>query len=316
MDKEHFLELIYRTGESVKKKNLLTGMTMVNSVIHCVLVCTGLLLNGFITYVIIRVKELRNQTRHVLFLGIIIGNICIFIGLLNEVAYFVAPSENICKFYSFFLGLPYIIFGTNYLLALIDNYVSIKWPVQYKDCFTLRNVIPCQIVFNILFCVAKFFFVFRPTEPNLCEPSIEIGMIGNSVLFILVSACTVLKMLIFKETKAFYVRRRNRRPSRGSVIDSQSTGTENAGGEAERKELLTLMFSVLTLLIIYIPRFLFALSSFVCSHLYPLDKEQCAFIEARPFMAEYTALHGIIQPIVYLCLCDQFWTAWKNRPYF
>ena len=80
------------------RKNLLTGMTMTTCVIHCILGCIGIPLNGFAAYAIVTVDELRRQTRYILLLGMLLGNILIFVILFDEVAYYVSPSEELCQF--------------------------------------------------------------------------------------------------------------------------------------------------------------------------------------------------------------------------
>ena len=69
------------------------------------------------------------------------------------------------------------------------------------------------------------------------------------------------------------------------------------------------MFSVLSLLILYVPRIIFEFSTVVCSKMYPAEKEKCNYSEAKPFFTELTSLHGIVQPLIFLWFCDHFWSA-------
>ena len=74
------------------------------------------------------------------------------------------------------------------------------------------------------------------------------------------------------------------------------------------------MTSVISLAILYIPQILFDFSIFVCLKTHSSEKEKCDFLEGmRPFVTEFAAMYGIIQPVIFLWLCDQFWFAWDNR---
>ena len=114
----------------------------------------------------------------------------------------------------------------------------------------------------------------------------------------------------------------NNRPNDPQINDeTQQSGddelrvhaTEEAIAKLDKEAMRALMFSVLSLLAVYVPRLLFSFSTFVCSKLHPREQEKCNFTETWPIFTEYTALHGIIQPASFLWFSDQFWTAWKNR---
>ena len=342
---EQSLAFIEESGGT--KKNLLTGMTLLTSVIHCFLGCVGIPINGFIVYAIVRVEELRNQTRYILLLGMLVGNILIFVILFDEVAYFVSPSENLCKFYRALLGLPYLIFSVNYLLVLIDNYIAISRPVWHLTRCTIRNVIPCQIGSNLLVCLIAKFFYFIGLITLSCEPTLKSRVLGVSTLTILITSCVILKIIIFIKTKKIISPNTNNLQNHnddddeadnieiGETLNSAAPDaiilalappppppinnelrvhtTEDTISKQEKKAMRALMFSVISLLVIYIPRLLLALSEFICTKIHGNNNEKCNFLDARPFMAEFTALHGIVQPISFLCLCDQFWAAWNNR---
>ena len=316
------------------RKNLLTGMTMTTCVIHCILGCIGIPLNRFAAYAIVTVDELRRQTRYILLLGMLLGNILIFVILFDEVAYYVSPSEELCQFYRALLGLPYLIFSLNYLLVLVDNYVAITRPALHLTRFTVRNVVPFQIGLTIFVCcIAKLLYIVGVLQLS-CEPYFQSRILGISTLALLIVSCAILKIVIFIKTKKIISG--SNQSGASSVDDIEMAGdldrkpgannqqqqqqlrahtTEEATAKQEKKAMRALMFSVISLLIVYIPRLLFALSEYICIKIHPGEEEEgkCNFLDARPFMAEFTALHGIIQPIFFLRLCDQFWTAWHNR---
>jgi hypothetical protein len=87
-----------------------------------------------------------------------------------------------------------------------------------------------------------------------------------------------------------------------------------ANAKRERETVQAIMISVVSLAILYIPQVLYDFSIFVCLKMNSSEKEKCDFLEGmRPFVTEFAALYGIIQPAIFLWLCDQFWFAWDNR---
>ena len=72
-------------GRLNNRSTILAGMTLTTSFCHCILGSIGLGLNGFISYAIATIEELRSQTRYVLFLGMLTGNILSFVNLFLEV---------------------------------------------------------------------------------------------------------------------------------------------------------------------------------------------------------------------------------------
>ena len=109
-----------------KNDSILSGMTIVTSLCHCVLGSIGIPLNGFIAYAIVSIDELRTQTRYVLFLGMLVGNILSFFNLFTEVAYYLSVFDHNCQVLRVLLGVPYVVFFANYLLVLVDNYFAIS----------------------------------------------------------------------------------------------------------------------------------------------------------------------------------------------
>ena len=342
-------------GGLKNRTTILAGMTLTTSFCHCILGSIGLGLNGFISYAIATIEELRSQTRYVLFLGMLTGNILSYVNLFLEVVYFsLSPNLHNCRLLRALLGLPNVIFFANYLLALIDNYVAITRYDLHRAKFTVRNVVPCQIGFTAVVCAfAKFLFLIGAV-PLDCSPSIPTRMFVLTTLVLLIVPCVVLKIAIFIKTQQEIIPHHPNSSSSSSAssggdscssIEDQLEGaavgiqgppvapgneeeetmrvhaTQAAIAKLEKEAMRALMFSVLSLLVIYIPRVLFNVSTFVCAKLVVVvdpnqterRDEKCNFLDAWPIFTEYTALHGIIQPTAFLWFSDQFRTAWKNR---
>ena len=374
---------------SLNNQTILAGMTLTTSFCHCILGFIGLGLNGFISYAIATIEELRSQTRYVLFLGMLTANILSYVNLFLEVVYFgLSPSKHNCQLLRALLGLPNVIFFANFLLVLIDNYVAITRNALHRAKFTIRNVAPCQIGFTVVVCaLAKFLYIVGVVALD-CSPSVSTRIFELTSLVVLIVPCVVLKIVIFIKThdnndvippqqqqppmpaaqhdniinspsaaaaatEDEGIEMNNFKPEINASSDSSLSSTESAPppsppprnqvdndqeqkschasgeirfhraptfdeaiGKRSGKETLRVILNVISLLIIYIPRMVFELCTLLCSQLYPVMEQdaQCLhFLEARPFFTEYTALHGIIQPLIFLSFCDQFWTAWKNR---
>ena len=207
----------------------------------------------------------------------------------------------------------------------------------HRAKFTVRNVVPCQIGFSFVVCsIAKFLYIVGVVTFD-CKPSFYDRMLLNTTLALLVVPCVILKITIFIRTQDITLRStiypntnervedinhlnsdninssRESAPSIRANAEIRVHATEETIGKWDRESMKALMFCVLSLLILYVPRILFEFSTFVCSKLIPFQKEMCNFVEARTFFIEFTSLHGVIQPLIFLWFCDQFWTAWNNR---
>lgn len=299
--------------QSFRNKTILAGMTVTISFCHCILGCIGLSLNGFITYAITTIEELRSQARYVLFLGMIIGNILSSVNLFIEVIYYSLPSsitEHNFQLIRVLRGLPNIISLANYLLVLIDNYVAITRPDFHRAKFTVRNVVPCQIGFNLVVCSIANILYLVDEEALDCKPSYQARMLINATLASLFFPCVILKLIIFIKTRN---KNSNIRSSQSTAGEIRIHATQEAIVKREREAMKALMLSVLSLAILYAPRILFEMYTFVCSKMNPLEKEKCNFVEMQPIFSGILSLYSIIQPLIFLWFCGQFWTAWNNR---
>ena len=211
----------------------------------------------------------------------------------------------------------------NYLLVLIDDYVAITRPALHLAKFTVRNLIPYQITSSILVCfIAKCIPFFLATGSLDCEPSLLFAMFVLTITTVLLIPCVILKIIIFY--KSYKIINGTDQQEVAIELDNLAIdddngvrvhATEEAIAKRERAAMRALMYSVLPLLILYIPEIIAYISSFACIKIYSNEKEECTgnFLKVKPFMTEYTALHGIIQPICFLVLSDEFWEAWNNR---
>ena len=324
----------------------LNEMSMLSAVGHCFLSSIGLPFNTFILYGILAIEEINNRTRYVLFSGMIIGNMSIFIGLLNQVTFFIYRHQIYSNLYQFINGLPYLIFFANYLLVLIDYYIEITRPVWHLSKCTVSNVIPCQIGFTLLVClIAKFFYFI-----GCCLLTVEeTEMMGLITLILLILSCVTLKIALFIRIITLNNKRQceEEAEQQEEQIEMDTFVTYSATSTAaiievaavlppaaaaagpvydcdaeravmEKEAMYALMLSLLpSLLIVYIPRTLiFVYSTLICPQMCDNRQEaemQCYAIEKNPFIAGYTALHGIMQPMCFVWLCDQFRTAWQNQ---
>ena len=182
--------------------DFLWGMNISAVSRHLIISFWGLTINGFIAYAILAVEELRQQTRYILFLGMIVGNILIFVGLLSEVAYFFAPGERTRTVHCILIGLPYVIFFANYLLLLLDNYMAITCVTWTRKC--RKFVVPFQMAFTASACATLKSVMHFPMEmPINCNRCFtEINISGAVTMTVLVVPCIGLKVAIFMKQRA------------------------------------------------------------------------------------------------------------------
>ena len=342
--------------------DFLSGMNMSAVSRHLIMSFWGLALNGFIAYVIVAVKELRRQRRYILLLGMIVGNMFIFVGLLSEVAYFFAPGEDTRTVHCIVIGLPYVVFFANYLLLLFDSYMTITSAAWHRSKFTIRKfAIPFQIAFTASACatVKSVMHILMEMPINCSRSFTEINISGAVTMTVLIVPCICLKVAIFKKQRAalrqdsvavkrshwmealipastaaqslilaisvphFAAIQKGKEDRRQGQQPMGLHMNEQTIAKREKEAVRSLMISVVSLLVIYIPMFIYCIASYIYYHwlmspplIIPYDDENNWhrwFLSLAPTIVEFLALHGFIQPLTFLFTCDQFWDAWNNR---
>ena len=180
-------------------------------IVELILSIVGILMNIFIACIIIFSKPLRTKPRNVFLLGLILSNLSAFVPVCMEFAYFISPNHKLCQMYVAIVGLPYVLFLTNLLLALIDRYVAIVHPLWHMDKVTFRFAFFSQLGASIFISVIYKFAYIAQFIPLNCEMQLIQFRIVGVISLILFSSCIVAQTIVYRRTKEIIKNNKKRR---------------------------------------------------------------------------------------------------------
>jgi len=264
--------------------------------------------------------------------------------------YYLSPSEETCRFYVTVVGLPYVIFFLNLLLALIDRYLVITRSLWHRDNVTIRGVFIVQISLTMALCFAlKAVYIFE-VVPLRCEIQLIHGKIVGLTLLILFISCLVAQFVVYQKTRdvfkglpmntssgtsqrsvslstirnAFPRGVHHNHQQQQQPLDSSRSGSD--GGcivnwessssltPMEIEATKTLMAGVISLLVITAPLIIFMFPFLVCSSSSMQTTLVCRNINwLAPYFKEFPLIHSVVQPILYIYWSDEFSAAIRSR---
>ncbi len=338
---EELLENVV-TAFNGKRQNPIhqNGFVMIINFICCIF---GLPLNGFIAFLIIYMRRLRSKARNIFLLGLILSNLSAFVPVLIEFAYFHFPSDNLCQNYVAVVGLPYVLFLTNMLLALADRYAALAYPLWHLKKVSVGLVIRWQLVTSALVSVIYKFAYIAQILPLSCEVQLLQVRIIAITLFALFFTCVLAQIVVYRQTRQILaeympngpLERRRIIPSSEEAqnvdashitkhirptIASNSDGgrsinvhmPEHAISQMEMEATRTLIFSVMSLTIMTGPFILFTFSVFLCRLCF--DQPICnSFSWLAPYFKELVVVHAVYHPIINICRSSELSTVLKQR---
>ena len=212
--------LLTKSGEPQKPIEINFLFFIITKVLSCFI---GIPLNMFLAIIIIRLRRLHSKPRNIFLLGIIFCNLLTLVPAFIEIIYWVLPVEFVCQSYVAVVGLPNNISLWNMLLALIDRYVAIQYPIWHREKVTV-----CRVIYFLLFSsvflsfLQKFVFIFG-FELLRCAmwSPIHSKVVGftMAVLFVL---CVIAHFIVFRQTKTILQKNCNFRPSTAESIGMQT----------------------------------------------------------------------------------------------
>ena len=131
-------------------ENGIPTLYIYQSVIHSLLILIGCPLNLFIIYTIVSYRRLH-KPRSILFLGSCLANFFTLMTILAELVAHHAASTTMCVICVAVTGIANTSLLTNILLSLVDRYVSISFPLWYRNNITVHRVIVTQVLSWIMF---------------------------------------------------------------------------------------------------------------------------------------------------------------------
>ena len=210
--------LLTTSGEPQKATEI-NAFLIITKVLSCFI---GIPLNVFVAIIIIRLRRLHSKPRNIFLLGIIFSNLLTFVPALIEVIYWVLPLDIVCQSYVAVSALPNTLLLWNMLLALIDRYVAIKYPIWHREKVTVRRVI-YFLLFSSVFLgfLIKFVFIFGLIQLRCTVWTVHSKVVGltMAILFVL---CVIAHFIVFQQTKTLLQKNRTLCPSTKESIGMQT----------------------------------------------------------------------------------------------
>lgn len=184
-----------------RKKNPihLNPFVIASHLICCVI---GIPINLFIVVVILYMRRLRTKPRNIFLLGLILSNLSAFAPVLVEFAYIHFPrNEELCQFYVSIVGLPYVLFLNNLLLALTDRHIAISHPVWHYKKVTIRRVVCWQVFTSIFISVVYKFAYVSQFLPLKCEVQLFQVRVISITLLMMFTVCVLAQVFVYRSTR-------------------------------------------------------------------------------------------------------------------
>ena len=224
--------LLTQNGEPQKPINI-NAFLFMTKFLSCFF---GIPPNMFIAIVVIRLRRLHSKPRNIFLLGIIFSNLFTFVPAFMEMIYWVLPLEIVCQAYVAVVGLPNMILLWNMLLALVDRYVAIQYPIWHREKVTVRRVI-YFLLFSSAFLIflLKFVYIFG-FAPLRCEIWFVHATIAGWTLIILFISCVIINFIVYRQTKTLLQKTRTSNPSKKESTQTLSNQNKKFSGEADHQE--------------------------------------------------------------------------------
>ena len=348
MNNQTALELVEVLDGSVKNP---IERNAIFIIVELILSIVGILMNIFIACIIIFSKPLRTKPRNIFLLGLILSNLSAFVPVFMEFSYFISPNHKLCQVYVAIVGLPYVLFLTNLLLALIDRYVAIVHPLWHMDKVTVRFAFFSQLGASIFISVIYKFAYIAQFIPLNCEMQLIQFRIVGVISLILFSSCIVAQTIVYRRTKEIIKNNKKRRgaAARGTrgisifpvvvfnlvaqqVITQTITASNVEAESASAPELsvhisdstinrleaeatTTLIASVTSLSLVSGPIILFTFVTFICRIYF--ENQVCSSISwLAPYVKGLVLLHVVHHPIIYFLRSSELSSVakkWCNK---
>ena len=273
----------------------------------------GILMNILIAFIIIFNKHLmRTKPRNIFLLGLVFSNLSASVPVFMEFSYLISPSQELCQAYVSINGLPYVLFLTNLLLALVDRYAAIVHPLWHKEKVTVRLAVFSQLGASILISIIYKFAYIAQFIPLNCEMQLIQIKIITIIFLILFSSCIVLQITVYRRTRKIllnYGRSNSGSASIPELLDVHIS--ESSINRLEIEATTTLIASVTSLSLVTGPIILYTFVIFMC-RLY-FENNVCSSISwLSPYVKALIVLHIVYHPTIYFLRSSELSSVLKK----
>ena len=290
---------------------------IVSLIIKIVCCSIGIPLNISIAVTITRLRRLHRKPRNFFLLAIIMSYLSFFIVPIIEVIYWgLDPDESLCHAYVAVIAVPQGLLLINMLLALIDRYLAINYPLQHREKMTNRLacclIVTCSILTTFIF---KFIYIVGLGILR-CEILLLQVKTATILFIILFGSCIAMNIIIHRLTKILLRESRIVEATRDQVGASNDIVTANNQrstvvspmsihvgrkklGQLEMEATQTLVIGVASLCVMPFLNFVFMATFFACRLVF--GQLECSNLNGIGYLIKEISLTpAVYGPIIFL----------------
>nr|CAH0103946.1 unnamed protein product [Daphnia galeata] len=298
---------------------IIIGMASVIIKIGCCSI--GIPLNISITVAITRLHRLHRKPRNFFLLGIILSYLSFFIVPIMELIYWgLDPDESLCHAYVATIFVPQGLLLINMLLALIDRYLAINYPLLHREKMTVRFASIVMILSSI-FTVFFLKFVYIVSLGILRCEILLLHIKMTSILFVfLFVSCMAMNIVIYRQTKILLRKSRivEAIPADCVVANNQSNNVVTPMSihlgrkkldQLEMEATRTLIMGVTSLCVMPCLNVIFMTTFFACRLVF--GQLGCSNLNGLGFLIKEISLTpAVYGPLIFLVRNKELRAAW------
>jgi hypothetical protein len=248
-------------------------------VLHPIIICTNVPLNLFVGYVLLSDKQLRN-VRNSIWFGIVASNLKTFFMALLQQFLIYKKSYAACQLFTVLFSKPNIVLLIHMLLATLERFIYVGWPLFHQVHVTAWRVATAQICLSLGFFLGLSIPFVSGMRPIRCGSSPQNVEMLKSVVGALVIMCIVAKLFLY--LVATKVRNRqiipanaikmadlsNQKPEEPShkILRVHRNGRRTR--QMERDSTMTLAANLIPMIVIVSLHFIHLLIQVICRHFF------------------------------------------------
>ncbi|XP_032788920.2 ultraviolet-sensitive opsin isoform X2 [Daphnia magna] len=279
----------------------------VRQFIHLACAGIGSPLNVMVANVIIRQRRLRNP-RNTFWLGVIFCNLLALTNAIIEYVAFELMSAQACIIFRITAGIPYTLILVNLLLATLDRWVALTYPLFHRETVNVKLVVLVQLFFCTLVILLSTFPYWTEMIPlNECGVD-TIVLEWTTVVFLSLTLLSIMAQvqIYFKARSCL----------RKDLTRHISNHQQNRINRLEVEATVTLACGVMSLCFFSLPFSIVCMVDWICRH-HQISKieplQWCSFAQsALPYLRELLLVHSVYSPILYMIRSREFSEAFRS----
>jgi dopamine receptor D1 len=281
----------------------------------------GIPLNVSVAVTITRFRRLHRKPRNFFLLGIVLSYLSFFIVPTIELIYWgIYSDESLCHAYVAVTVVPQGLLLMNMLLALIDRYFAVNYPLLHREIMTVRFASIVMILSSILIVFFLKFNYIVGLDILRCEISLLHVKMASICFLVLFVACMALNIVIYRQTKILL---RESRMVEATPDDSLSVVQQFSStvtpmaihvgrkklSEMEIEATRTLIIGMTSLCIMPCLNVIFVATFFACRLVF--GQSACSnFSEMWPFAKDMCLFPAIYGPVIFLVRNKELRSVW------